>query len=225
MRSTTPRKIIQIARIKTDQVYSAHTDDSEALLLLNQHYLQLYTQMVNLEEGLFLITADLTVTAGIASIPDNCQKIRSVFYTFGNQEIPVERKSIQDRNYWDASSVQFRNPSHYTLQGNQIVFESKASPANMKIKYIPHPVELSSLDDSIQLVANEDQYLIACLCKDMAKREESDTTPWEMDIQKALATMKSLITPRDDGSLPTVRDIYGREARHYRGVARRGPYR
>jgi hypothetical protein len=224
MRSITPRRIIQVSKIKLDQVYSNHTSDAEALILLNEAYLQLYLMITAFDEGLFLTTQALTVVNGEADLPDNLQKIRSVYYNIGSRDIVVERRSLQDRSNLDGFTASVARPTSYTIQGNKLVFDSKATPGNMTIKFIPHPVELVALDDAIQLVANEDQYLIARLCRDLAKREESDTTPWELEMQTALNSIKGLITPRDEGSLPQIRDVYGRANNNFKGPIRRRPY-
>jgi hypothetical protein len=180
--------------------------------------------MIQMDEGLFLKTHVLTVVSGSADLPDDLQKLRSVYYNIGSRDVVVERRSLQDRSNMDGFTAYVARPTSYTLQGNKIVFDSQATPGNMTIKYVPHPVELVALDDAIQLVANEDQYLIARLCRDLAKREESDTTPWEVEMQTALNSIKGLITPRDEGSLPQVRDVYGRANNNFKGPIRRRPY-
>jgi hypothetical protein len=225
MRTTTPRKVIQLARVKTDTVYSAHTSDSEALLLLNQSYLQLYGMMIQMEEALFIKTSQLTVTAGVAPIPDDCQKIRCVYYKIGDQEVVLERRSLRDKDFFESMVSTVARPSSYCIEANNITFAPKQQAGELWLKYIPHPSELSALDDQIQLVANEDQYLIARMCRDIAKREESDTVPWETEMVSALGAISSLITPRDDGSLPQVKDVYNQYNRNFRNQVRRGPYR
>ena len=208
MRTTTPRKIIEAARIKTDTVYSQHTSDAEALILINRNFFDLYNTMVGIDESLFISEATLTLVDGVADMPDNLYKVSSVYSTANGFDIVFERRSLQDRSY--ATGIpQTGNWGTYHLRNNQLVFYPKSPQGPIKLLYIPLPTDLTSIDDNITLMSNEDSYLISSLCRDITQREEGDIRPWEVQMAVDIARIKSLLTPRDNGSNPVIRDVSG----------------
>lgn len=205
MKTTTPSKIIEVARIKTDTVYSAHTSDAEALILINRAYLDLFNLMITVDEALFISEAELTLVDGVAQLPDDLFKLSSVFSTSNGFDVIFERRSLQDRS-GSVHTANNHNWGSYSFRNNTLVFTPKSPQGPVKILYIPLPTELTSLSDNIVLMANEDSYLISTLCRDIVQREEGDLKPWEAQMGYDLAKIKSQLAPRDNGSNPVVRD-------------------
>jgi hypothetical protein len=206
VKTTTPSKIIEVARIKTDTVYSTHTSDAEALILVNRAYLDLYNLMITVDEALFISEATLTLVDGVAQLPDDLFKLSSVYSTANGFDVVFERRSLQDRS---GSVVTPHNRAWgtYSFRNNTLVFTPKSPQGPVKILYIPLPTELTSLTDNITLMANEDSYLISTLCRDFIQREEGDKKPWEAQMGYDLAKIKAQLAPRDNGSNPVVRDV------------------
>jgi hypothetical protein len=111
------------------------------------------------------------------------------------------------------------NPVYY-LQDNRIKCEGIGN-TTIDLIYIPTPVEITDLDQVIQLVHNEDQYLQASLWRDMASREESDTRAAETMLMLAVQRIKKTITPRSKDNT-TIVDVYSnRRQQFHRGGVRK----
>lgn len=203
MKTTTPRKIIQLARIRTDQTYSQHTTDAECVLLINEAYKDLYNLMAGLNESLFIQEATLTLTDGSAPLPSDMQKLMSVFHPSGEHDYILQARSHQDRGTYP---TEWNVIGTYHLRNNSIYVYPTSVQTPLMVRYLPGPVEVNSLDQEISLMGNEDTYLTATLCRDLALREESDAGKWEQQMSMALGNIRAFLAPRDAGSNPTVRD-------------------
>lgn len=76
-------------------------------------------------------------------------------------------------------------------------------------------VTLTGATETIDLVCSEDDYLIASLCVDIAKREESDYKQFEADKQEAMGNIITYLAPRDNGNPVKVRDVQNEHSREY----------
>jgi hypothetical protein len=215
MKTTTPRKIIAVARIKTDTVYSDHTSDDEAIILLNEAYKDLYNLMSGLNESLFIQDSELTVTDGEAQLPTDCQKLISVYHKSGDYEYVLQNRSIQDRGTWP---IEGNTLGTYSLRNNTVRFNPTSIQTPIRLSYLPGCVEITNIDQEIELMGNEDTYLIATLCRDIALREESAPDKWEQAMAMAIGNIRAFLAPRDSGASPTVRDVtegvFGNFRRH-----------
>jgi hypothetical protein len=204
MKTTTPRKIINVARIKTDTVYSDHTSDDEAIILLNEAYKDLYNLMAGLNESLFIQDSELSLTDGEAQLPGDCQKLISVYHKSGDYEYVLQNRSIQDRGTWPIDGNVLGT---YSLRNNTIRFNPKSIQTPIRLSYLPGCAEITNIDQEIDLMANEDTYLIATLCRDLALREESAPEKWEQAMAIAIGNIRAFLSPRDSGASPIVRDV------------------
>ena len=205
MRTTTPREIIQKARIRADLVYSSHTSDDEALIMLSDSYLELYALMSSCDETMYVVPTTLTLTDKEATLPNDMWKLVSVAYNCGGVVTKLDRISIQQRTGGDFYSLHAK--ACYYLQDNKIKVEGLPG-SSVDILYVPDGQVLSSLDDIISLVSFEDSYLVASLWRDMAQREESDTRNAEAALAQATSRIKKTLTPRVRSDNVTVRDVY-----------------
>ena len=218
MRTTSPRQIIEKTRIRADMVHSEHTNDDEALLLLDDAYTELYALMAGCDESLFLKTTSLTLTDNQADLPSDLYKLSAVSYSMGGVIIRLDRIALQDRLGTQLISY-MTNPVYY-LQDNRIKCEGIGN-TTIDLIYIPTPVEITDLDQVIQLVHNEDHYLQASLWRDMASREESDTRAAETMLALAVQRIKKTITPRSKDNT-TIVDVYSnRRQQWHRGGVRK----
>ena len=207
MLTTTPREVLQVSRIKTDTIYSQHMTDAEALIMINRAYKKLYNWMVMVNESLFVIVADITAdpASGEAVLPDDMYKLRSVYSTGNGYDVVFEERSLQDRSVIHQNNL--RGWGTFHLRNNSIFFSPKLPVGPLHIMYVPIPTNLTSLDDNITLIANEDEYLIAHLCRDIAQKEESATDRWDTELAKSESMIKCHIAPRCDGNNKLVRDV------------------
>jgi hypothetical protein len=214
MRTTTPAEILQKAKIRADLVYSSHTSDAEALLLLDDAYRSLYSLMMTQDESLFLKTATVTLVDYQAELPQDLFKLAAVSYSMGGVIVKLDQIALQDRLGTQLTSY-LTNPVYY-IQDNYIKCEGVGN-TNIDLLYVPTPTDITSMSQSIQLIHNEDQYLQGCLWRDMLQREESDTRAAEVFIAQAVMRIKNQLTPKSRDNTTVVDAYSNRKQPWFRG--------
>lgn len=176
--------IIDRARIKTDNVDSEFMSDAEALMLLNDLRMSLYTQLyTKTDPSLFLEETELTLTSGEATIPSDVFQIKKVegkvsggtYYNLEPRSLS-EVSDIDDRN--NIYNVAQPTLSYYYIVKDTIKVKPADSVTTLRLLYNPIPTPIGAITETISTVFHEDRWLVACLAIEIANKEETDASPW-----------------------------------------------
>lgn len=153
------------ARFSTDELYAYIN------IALN-HY---HTDLINKQYARFLLTENLTVTNGLASLPTDFYSTHIVYFVDGTNYIPLEYYV----NYENVETTNIQSvPYKYSYEGNYIKTDC---PINGTIKLVYYPVfeELTlATDEPIAAFITSWHNLVPLRAALIAKagREEDDTT-------------------------------------------------
>jgi len=226
MPTVTVSTIIDRARIKTDNVDSEFMSDAEALLLLNDLRMSLYTNLyTKCDQSLFLEEVEIDVTDGSASIPSDVFQIKKIEGRagIGGVYYNLEPRSLSEVSSSDEYNSNFvtsaPSAAYYYLIKNTIKVRPSSSVTGIRILYNPIPTPIAAITETIDTVFHEDRWLVASLAIEIANKEETDATPWF--IEKNDVFIEILQSYKRDRSYPKkIVDVAKRYPNRTRGRIR-----
>ena len=186
MPSVTISSIIERAKIKTDNVDSEFMNDAEALLILNDLRMSLYTQLyTKCDPALFLEEVEVSLTDGVGTIPSDVFQIKKVEGKTSGVYYNLEPRSLSEVSDLDSNNAVFNidapTNTYYYIVKDSIKVKPVGSVDTLRLLYNPIPEAITSVDDVITTVFHEDRWLVAMLCVNISIKEETDSTPWYIE--------------------------------------------
>lgn len=207
MSSVLVSDLITRVRYKTNMERSQFVTDAELLFYINDSRKILFDKLVagEADETYNLTEATVTIdqTTGEGSLPEDFFIMRKVYEISGNT-VAREIRSISIAEYtegvegvyqgvtpfWHASGASF------VLFNNKIKIVPYSSIEEIKIWYNAKPAELTATSDTINLLYNEDSWIIAWCCIQVARKEESATGAFEKELAYLEKSIIGALKPR-----------------------------
>ena len=217
MPTITVQKIIDKVKSKCNMERSNFVTTTEYIDWINDARRELYSLMVDgeVDESFNLADATLTITDGEASLPDDFLALRKVFrngsdgvlYDF----VPI---SLAEWREGDSYFTTVYDSGYYTLFNNKILFRPKNIAPEVKIWYNPTPPEITAAGDVIDLLFNEDLWIVYYVCIEVARKEETATGAYEKALERAERAVFNALKPRQIGTGKKVSRVRGRRSRY-----------
>lgn len=191
-RSQTLQQILDRARFTADMRNSPFVSDATALMLLNDVWPKLYDELVQADANYYATSETFSISSGtqVYDLPTDFYKILGVDFSVDGQQTFFTLYPFNEGE---------RNTGFNT--GN-------LPAGTIRLRYVPAPVEFTSLSDSIDGIAGWDRMLSLLLAIDMLDAEESNTDRVYRKYQEEVARIRAMAPNRDMGSPATVTDVY-----------------
>ena len=166
MFKTTGQYLSDRIREETDLEDSEFITDEGMLRLINEVRRQVRGKIIShiADEGMLLEDTVLTVVDDKADLPED---FHTIFNIVGDKIFkPVSLSSIYEGTY-----PQDGYP--YAIKKSQIVFPSNSNISCVTLLYYPIPPAIEALEDEIEFVHGEDQWIVYQCTAEVLRREET----------------------------------------------------
>ncbi len=192
----TIQSIIDRALKKADMFNSGFIDaaNGEQMELFQEAYTEWYDIMVTRFENYFTAESAFQITAGTFSyvLPDDFYKLLGVDYKIGatpTSYITLKPFSEMERN-------------------GEIGTVGNIPTGEIKLRYVPAPIQYTDPTDTVQMVAGWDTLLVVLMAIAMREKEESDTASLERQLARQMNRVEEAAQNRDVGMPGRVNNIY-----------------
>jgi hypothetical protein len=190
MSTFTLAQVREKVRERADMQNSTFVTDSELTGYINSSYAELYDLIIDRHgEDYYISFQDFAAGSGQSefSLPGDFYKLRGVDLDPNTgQTITLKRFQFQERNRFNNLNVIFDGEARYSLRGNNLVLiPALNSTRNVRLWYVPKPIELISNNDTLDGINGWEEYVVVDAAIKCRVKEESD-------IQELLIAKQSL---------------------------------
>ena len=206
MPTATVSDLIAEARIKTDYTDSEFMSDDEAVILINRARQSLFTQITDkCPSAYFITTTEITIDSdGDGNLPSDFFRARTVEGKVqGGTYYHLTPRALSEATDLDTTLSSYPDRTtvtYYTIHSDQIHVYPNNNVDTVRLRYNAIPANLTATTDTFTTIFHEDRYLVAALCEAIARKDESDATPWSNE--KIVVLGEVLATYKPDKSYP-----------------------
>lgn len=172
---------------------------TELNTMINQSYAELYDLILSVSPEFRLTHQDITVTSGQATytLPSDFYRSRGLdVLGTDSRWYCLERFVFAYRNV--VQLVTNREDTRYGVEDNQLrLYPSPTWGGTVRLWYHIAPTRMVADADTIDGVAGWEEYIVLDVCLKIKAKNEEDTTPYQMQLEKVKARITSMASQRD----------------------------
>lgn len=190
------------------------TAGTELIRYANMAYKDVYQQIVLSKEFYYTTSTNISIVAGTSSyaLPTDMYKLDGVDYALdgSGRYLTLKPFSFLERNKFRSGIAvpiaPYGQVFRYILVGDTIQFIPLPNQAGtIQMWYTPEPATVT-FATSLDLPIGCDEYMSLYIASAMLAKEETDTTPFAMKMEKIVDQLKNSLRDRDQGSASYVID-------------------
>lgn len=199
--ATTLANLRTYVRQQADQESSTFISDSELNRYINQGGTELHGLLSTLYEDYYLTSVNFTLsTANTYTLPANFFKLRGLDYSNAGDWITVPRFSFEERNKWQnrysLGDLQVWR-AYRLMQGAIYVLPEDDYAGNYRLWYLYGYTPMASDSDTLSDLMGWDEYVVLYAALKCLKKEESDSSALQMDLEKLKQRIQAEASNRD----------------------------
>jgi hypothetical protein len=204
--------LILEARRLSDHETDTFVTDLELVSFANDANLMCYDEVILADEGYFVEpSSPITVSSGVASLPDDCYKLIGVDYAKSGRYVTLRRIPFAERNRY-SGSLAFGDLPRYYLKASSINLVPAPTSCTVVLQYVPYPTRFTAVSDSVtEPIAHWSRYIVYHMAAMILQKEESDPSIMLGLRNEAMVRIRTMAKSRDMGEPMRVIDDYGME--------------
>lgn len=208
--------LIAYVRRRSDMENSAFVSDDEITHYLNDEIKDVYSKMVNVDDGILFATPAPTLTSvgnNAYALPSDFMRLVDVNVYSGSRWVPACPADAQDYYVLLSSTYTGKYDTRYFLQRNntqdryELFMFPAGEAANIGVRYIPEPPMLSIGNDTLNWPSNWHTAPVLAAAIRCLTKEESDTTALQIEADRTLARILKDIRAQKVSEVKTLRSI------------------
>lgn len=192
METTLASTILTRARKRTDTETPTPTDDfiTDAFLLdeLTVAYKKLVDMILSAsgESGVTALAVSTTLAQGVTTLPVDLYRLIDVRVADGDQWAPLPTANWRNRHRGGTSDY----PVYTQVKGELVFDPPTVSTGTVQVWYIPTVTTISTGATSLSTFGGWDDYLVACLCRQISIRSDLPAGEYNDEIKESSARIK-----------------------------------